>query len=156
MSTLPVLERNDWGVAGNFSHYSSSRGALFPSIDSSAMNGSKKRPRVEKISSSRYRAYQGMRELIWGMRELILGYAGIDPGDCRPCATRSLFAAGSFFGTAKTECIVLAYEMNRSTFSCSEHRRASGVSINSWRTATSKRSFRKRTGSSCAAPCTQI
>jgi hypothetical protein len=49
------------------------------------MNGSKKRLRVEKISSSRYRAYKGMRELIWGMRELILGYAGIDLGDCRRC-----------------------------------------------------------------------
>ena len=33
----------------------------------------KKRPRVEKISSSRYRAYQGMRGLIQGMRELIYG-----------------------------------------------------------------------------------
>jgi hypothetical protein len=50
---------------------SGSRGALFPGVDSSAMNGSKKRPRVEKISSSRYRAYQGIRELIQGMRELI-------------------------------------------------------------------------------------
>ena len=85
MSTLPNTLRNDWGVAGNFSYCSSSRRALFPGTDSSAMNGSKKRPRVEKISSSRYRAYQGMRELIWGMRELILGYAGIDPGDCRRC-----------------------------------------------------------------------
>ena len=156
MLTLPNTLRNDWGVAGNFSYCSSSRGALFPGVDSSAMNGSKKRPRVEKNSSSRYRAYQGMRELIWGMRKLISGMgesiqATVAHVDA--VATRSLFAAGSFFGT---ECIVLAHEMNRATFSRSEHRRVSGVSITSLRTATSKRSFRKRTGSGCAAPCTQI
>ena len=71
MLTLPNTLRNDWGVAGNFSYCSSSRGALFPGADSSAMNGSKKRPRVEKNSSSRYRAYQR--------------YEGIDPCNCRPC-----------------------------------------------------------------------
>jgi hypothetical protein len=63
--------RNDWGGAGNFSFCFTSRGALFPGADSSATNGSKKRPRVEKFSSSRYRAYYGMRDLIWGMRDLI-------------------------------------------------------------------------------------
>jgi hypothetical protein len=57
------------------------------------MNGSKKRPRVEKISSSRYRAYKGMRELIWGMRESIQATVA----DVDAIATRSLFAAGSFF-----------------------------------------------------------
>jgi hypothetical protein len=69
-----------------------------------------------------------MRDLIWGMPELISGMresiqATIARVDA--IAMRSLFAAGSFFGTARTECIVLAYEMNRSTFACSEHRRAS-------------------------------
>src|SRR5688500_2345252 len=128
MLTLPNTLRNDWGVAGNFSYSFRSRGALFPDVDSSAMNWSKKRPRVEKNSSSRYRAYEGMRALIWGMPELISGMReSIQATVARVdvIAMRSLFAAGSFFGTARTECIVLAYEMNRSTFACSEHRRAS-------------------------------
>ena len=37
-----------------------------------------------------------------------------------------------------------------------EHRRASGRLKYFLKSATSKRSFRKRTGSSCAAPCTQM
>jgi len=73
MLTLPNTLRNDWGVAGNFSYSFSSRGALFPDVDSSAMNSSKKRPRVEKISSSRYRAYQGMKGVIQGMKGVIRG-----------------------------------------------------------------------------------
>jgi hypothetical protein len=64
MVTFPNTLRNDWDVAGDFSYYSVSRGALFLDADSSATNWSKKRPRVEKISSSRYRAYEGMSKLI--------------------------------------------------------------------------------------------
>ena len=51
MLTLPIT-LPDWGVAGNYSYYSSSRGALLPSTDSSTLNGSKKRPRVEKKGAS--------------------------------------------------------------------------------------------------------
>ena len=87
---------NDWGVLGTFSYYSSSRGALSPSADSSAWNGSKKRPRVEKISSSRYRAYDGMRDLVHAPIALV-----------DAIASRPSFAAGSFFGTARIG-IVLA------------------------------------------------
>ena len=77
------------------------------------MNGSKKRPRVEKISSSRYRAYQGMWELIQGMRELIQAAVA----HVNAIATRSLFTAGSFFGTATMDVHLLGVRMNRSTFS---------------------------------------
>jgi hypothetical protein len=96
MLTLPNTLRNNWGVAGNFSYSFSSRGALFPDADSSAMNWSKKRPRVEKISSSRYRAYDGMEELIHAPIALV-----------DAIASRPSFAAGSFFGTVRWIGIVL-------------------------------------------------
>src|SRR5215216_244048 len=86
------------------------------------------------------------------MRELIQAtVAHVDA-----IATRSSFAAGSFFGEPRWMCIVLGVRNETIHLLTLEHRRASGVSSTSLRTATAKRSFRKRTASSCAAPCTRI
>ena len=84
-----------------------------------------------------------MRELILSMRDRSRRLSPM----WTPLRRDRYSPAGSFFGTAKTECIVLAYEMNRSTFLMLRTSPSFGRLNYFLRTATSKRSFRKRTGS---------